>query len=71
MADVTNSLFTEKFTVSTGDTVTLMQVPTKIISVARGGSSVIDYTVNADEITFGRAFGRYITNERISILYAV
>jgi len=71
MADVTEDIFTEKFTVTTGDTVTLSQTPTKIIVIARGNSTIIDYTWSGNQVTFTQDFGIYLSNERVSITYAV
>lgn len=72
MADVTDSIFEETFTPSSGNTVTLSQTPTKVIWVRRNESEVIDWTRSGAVITFvsDGDFGDY-GSEIVKVKYAV
>jgi len=72
MADVTDSIFEESFTVSSGNTVTLTQEPTKVIWVRRNETEVIDWTRSGAVITFvsDGDFGVY-GSEVVKIKYAI
>lgn len=72
MADVTDSIFEETFTPSSGNSVTLSQEPAKVIWVRRNETEVIDWTIAGAVITFvsDGDFGEY-GEEIVKVKYAV